>query len=280
MEGFTTTNPVAVGDRVRIELDEKNMTGSIKGILTRHNYIVRKSPKQGKKRHVLAANIDLAVLICTLKQPDIKYGFIDRFLSSCQLYHIPVLIVLNKEDLINENLEEEWQFFHATYQSIGYPVIRISALKKTGLENLKTHLENKTCLLSGNSGVGKSLLINRLIPNLDIKTKPLSKYSGKGTHTTTFSQMYAIPDGGFLIDTPGIKEWQLTDVKPNELAHYFPEFAALINKCKFQDCLHRKEAECAVRAAVDNGEISPFRYEQYLNIYQELKSINYWELDD
>lgn len=280
MEGLSTTNPVAVGDYVELEFDENHSKGSIKIILQRNNYIVRKSPKQGKQRHVLAANIDLAVLISTLKYPTVKYGFIDRFLTSCQLFHIPVLIVVNKEDLINDELNDEWKFFQSTYQAIGYPLLRISALKKTGLEALKKYLKNKTCLITGNSGVGKSLLINRLIPDLNLKTASLSKFTGKGKHTTTFTQMYPLPEGGFLIDTPGIKEWKLSDVKPRELAHYFPEFIRIMKDCKFQDCQHVKEPGCAVRIAVENAEISPFRYEQYLNIYRELKAVNYWELDD
>ncbi len=280
MEGLSTTNPVAVGDYVELEFDENQSKGSIKIILQRNNYIVRKSPKQGKQRHVLAANIDLAVLISTLKHPAVKYGFIDRFLTSCQLFHIPVLIVVNKEDLINHELNDEWQFFQSTYQAIGYPLLRISALKRTGLEALMKYLKNKTCLITGNSGVGKSLLINRLIPDLNLKTAPLSKFTGKGKHTTTFSQMYPLPEGGFLIDTPGIKEWKLSDVKPRELAHYFPEFMRFMKDCKFQDCQHLEEPDCAVKIAVENTEISPFRYEQYLNIYRELKAVNYWELDD
>jgi len=279
IQGLSTTNPAVIGDIVEIKPGREPGEGTIQWILPRENYLVRESPKNRFQRHVLAANIDQAFLLVTLVQPDLKPGFADRFLTTCELFHIPAKIIVNKSDLFTEKSLEKLDHFRAVYEPLGYPVYSVSAKTGEGFEPIKQLLHEKTTLLSGHSGTGKSTIINRLIPDLNLKVQELSRYTGKGKHTTTFSQMYRLPEGGYIIDTPGIKEWKLIDVRPEELSHYFPEMRSRLSGCRFNDCLHINEPGCAVLAALDAGEISPDRYDRYILLLEELREKKYWEID-
>jgi len=275
----TTTNPVIVGDRVSVETDDVEDVGVIAEVADRHNYIVRASPGRKRQRHVLAANIDQAMLVTTLVEPDFKPGFADRFLVTCEAYHIPAVVVLSKEDLWHKASQED-ATTASTYGMAGYEVVRVSAIKGWQVDEIRELLAGKTTLVAGQSGVGKSTLINKLIPGLDLKTAQLSGYTGKGIHTTTFACMFALPDGGFLIDTPGVKEWSVTDMRPEELAHYFPEFKALMMDCRFNNCLHVDEPGCAVTEALATGRVAASRYGSYLTILGELRELAHWEIED
>lgn len=277
IEGLTTTNPVVVGDTVRITEESGELL--IEAVQDRHNYILRESPRRKMQRHVLAANIDQAVLVSTLIEPVFKAQFVDRFLVTCAAYHIPATIVLNKTDLWHEDEERMATQLSSRYSSAGVQVLAISAKEFKGLENLHTLLQHKTTLVAGQSGVGKSSLLNALMPELDLKTARLSGYTGKGMHTTAFACMFALPGGGFIIDTPGVKEWTLIDIKPEELSHYFPEFKKLLPGCKFNNCLHTDEPSCAVKGALDKHAVSQSRYDSYVFMLNELKQLNQWEIE-
>jgi len=265
IKNIKTTNPIAVGDFVEFKFDQKENTGIIEKIEPRKNYIIRKSINLSKQSHIIAANVDMAFLLITLKQPRTSYGFIDRFLITAEAYHIPTSLVFNKMDIYNEKEIKEVDEMILLYQKIGYPSYKISATKKN-ISELKQDMENKTSLLSGHSGVGKSTLANALNPALNIKTNEISKAHHKGTHTTTFAEMLEIGNNGFLIDTPGIKELGIVDMKKEEVAHYFPEMRARMHQCKFNNCLHLNEPKCAIIAAVEKGEIAVSRYNSYLSI--------------
>ena len=279
LDGIKLTNPMAVGDVVEVEIEDREEgTGVIKQILPRKNYVVRQSPRKKHDLHLLASNIDQALLISTIVNPNLKQGFIDRFLLMTEPYEIPVTIVFNKADMYDEEALEIFGGLKYIYTSIGYKVLLVSALKKQGLEELKEILTNQVTLVSGQSGVGKSSLINAIHPQLNLRTTELSDYSGKGQHTTTFAEMFDLDFGGAIIDTPGIKLLAFNNLEPLDVAHNFREFFAVSENCKFGGkCLHRNEPGCAVKTAIETGEISELRYMNYLNILEEIEDQNYWE---
>lgn len=268
LKGLRTTNPLAVGDRVEIDFNDDG-TGVVKTIEERRNYIIRKSVNLSHEAHIVAANIDEAFLVVTLADPPTSTGFIDRFLVTAEAYGVPTTLVFNKIDAYNEAANELLEYYELLYNICGYPTVRVSALTGDGLDGLSGRMSGKICLVSGHSGVGKSTLINALVPGLDIRTGETSAFHRKGKHTTTFAEMYALPEGGFIIDTPGIKGFGLIDIPKDELHHHFPELFALLPECKFHNCLHVNEPGCAVRAAVEAGEIPEERYVNYLTMYHE-----------
>jgi len=273
---ITSTNPIAVGDRVNIEqeMDEDN-TAMITGIETRINYLVRSSPHNRHHKHIVASNLDQSIIIATLKEPKTSLGFIDRFLVSCEAYHIPAVIVFNKADTLHEEDRQVFEAVKKIYTEIGYPVYLLSAEKREGLEMLQALLKDKTSLLTGHSGVGKSTLINCLIPNRDIRVQEVSDWSGKGMHTTTFAEMYDLPFGGQLIDTPGIRELGVVDIERAELSGYFPEMKRELLHCRYNNCSHFNEPGCAVKEAVRSGHIAEERYISYAKIYESINDKNY-----
>lgn len=265
LDGRKTTNPVAVGDVVDIENDENGDT-VIKNIHPRKNYIIRKSINLSKQAQILASNIDQAMLVVTLAAPRTSLGFIDRFLITAEAYSIPAILLFNKADSMNEELLDLQQEIIDIYKKVGYPCVVVSSLKKVNLDRVKELLKNKTTLLSGHSGVGKSTLINAIEPGLNLKTGDISSVHLKGMHTTTFAELHPLSFGGFIIDTPGIKELGLVEMKKEEVGHYFPEIRDRMNNCKFNNCLHINEPGCAIKKAVENAEISEERYDSYLGI--------------
>jgi len=271
IDGITSTNPIAVGDSVIITPEsEEAGTAIISDILPRHNYISRQSPSHRKQHHIIASNVDQSLLLATFKSPRTSSGFIDRFLVASEAYHVPSIIVFNKMDTWREKekaLFAEWQ---EMYQQLGYQVMGVSATTGEGIEPLQQLLHHKTTLLSGHSGVGKSTLLNRIFPHMKLRTGEVSEWSGKGLHTTTFAQMFDLPGGGKVIDTPGVKEFGLVDIPREELSHYFPEMRQRLNDCRFNNCLHVNEPGCAIIAAVANGAIAE---ERYVNYWQMLDSI-------
>ena len=278
LEDKRITNPVAVGDEVRVQLEADDTQGLIKEILPRRNYIIRQSPKGRVEMHLMASNIDQGVVIATIVQPNLKQGFIDRFLLMLEPYEVPGIVVFNKSDLYVQGDRNIYEFLREIYTSIGYQVILTSAINGEGLEELKEALKDKTSLVGGQSGVGKSSLVNSIQPKLELRTQDLSDYSGKGQHTTTFAEMHRLDFGGAIIDTPGIKLLSFNHLEPQMVAHNFREFFALSEYCRFGgNCLHRNEPGCAVKKALDAGQVSPLRYENYLAILQEVEDQNYWE---
>lgn len=267
IKGIQTTNPVAVGDRVTFELEPNAETGVIDFLHDRKNYIIRKSINLSKQAQIIAANLDQAFLIVTLASPRTSLGFIDRFLVTSEAYGIPTSLIFNKLDLYNETGQAILADYKAIYENLGYPCYEVSALKGTNIEQIKGLLQNKTTLFSGHSGVGKSSLINALLPGFELKTGEISDWSDKGQHTTTFAEMHTLPFGGYLIDTPGIRELGIVDIKPEELSHYFVEMRDRLNQCKFNNCRHINEPGCAVIKAVEQGEIEASRYDSYQSIY-------------
>jgi ribosome biogenesis GTPase / thiamine phosphate phosphatase len=265
LEGRKTTNPVTVGDQVEVKL-ETETEGSIIKIYTRRNYIIRKSINLSKQAHIIASNLDQAVLIATIVAPRTSLGFIDRFLITAEAYRIPAKIIFNKSDLLDDELRKYQQHVTAIYEKIGYECFSLSSYEKEEVEALRKIFKDKTTLLTGHSGVGKSTFINALEPGLNIKVGEISSAHLKGMHTTTFAELHPLSFGGDIIDTPGIKELGLVEMKKEEVGHYFPEIRDRMNACKFNNCLHMNEPKCAVRDAVENGEISPERYESYLRI--------------
>ncbi|MGH2643146.1 MAG: ribosome small subunit-dependent GTPase A [Chitinophagaceae bacterium] len=264
-EDITTTNPVAVGDEVEIEIEnEDQQTAIITSVEDRNNYIIRASPHSRIKNQIVAANIDQAVLIATLKEPKTSQGFIDRYLVSAAAYHVPAVIIFNKQDLYHAKEMKHFYEWEVMYKKVGYPVLLASALKEEGLEEIINILKNKTSLFAGHSGVGKSTLINDLIPQLYLKTQMVSDWSGKGTHTTTFAEMFELPSGGKIIDTPGIRELGIVDMEKTELSQYFLDLLPYLSECHFNNCLHINEPGCAVKEAVERGDITDDRYESYL----------------
>jgi len=267
IDDITSTNPVAVGDKVDIEkenIEEESVV--ITNIYQRKNYITRQSPHNKHQHHIVASNLDQSVLFATLKDPKTSQGFIDRFLVASEAYHVPTIIVFNKIDLYKKKEEDKLEELKSVYENNGYKVLSMSIEKNIGIEEVKKVLKNKVTLLSGHSGVGKSSFINKIFPGNILKTQDVSGWSGKGLHTTTFAEMYDLPDDGKIIDTPGLREFALMDIEKNELSHYFPEMKALINECRFNNCMHIEEPGCAVKIAVEEGRISSERYISYLNI--------------
>jgi ribosome biogenesis GTPase / thiamine phosphate phosphatase len=278
IQGLKATNPIAVGDSIEFEFQHNELIGIINKINPRKNYIVRKSKKLSKQIHIIAANIDMAYLVITLAQPRTSTGFIDRFLITAEAYHIPSTLVFNKADLYDDVLMQNLMELKHIYESAGYNCLIVSALRGDNLDELSRQLKGKINLFSGHSGVGKSALINAIDPNMNLKTGELSEMFMKGKHTTTFTEMLCLQNGGFIIDTPGIKEFGLIDFKQEDLTHYFPEMFKLLPQCKFYNCTHISEPECAVKIALENGQISMSRYKTYLSIfYGEDIDINEWE---
>lgn len=277
-EDITSTNPIAVGDVVEIVPDDSDANAKnamITGIGDRKNYIVRSSPHGKNKKHIVAANMDQAMLVCTVKDPRTSQGFIDRFLVTAAAYHIPVILVFNKKDIYKAKEMEKFEAIEALYTAIGYQVKLISATTGDGVEEIRAILKNKTTLMAGHSGVGKSSLINDLLPGLDLRTMAVSGWSGKGLHTTTSAEMYDLPGGGCLIDTPGVREFGIVDIPKAELSHYFLEMQPYITQCQFNNCLHINEPGCAVKEAVEAGDIDVDRYVSYATILETLQEEQY-----
>ncbi len=276
LKGIRSTNPVSVGDRVDIEMNSDD-TAFITRIHERKNYIIRRSSNLSKESHIIASNIDLALLIVTINAPVTSTTFIDRFLATAEAYRIPVMLVINKCDTFTEEEQEYADALAYLYRTIGYACCQVSAATGQGMEAIEEAIKNKITLLSGNSGVGKSTLINRLLPGLNIRTGEVSASHHKGMHTTTFSEMYPLPQGGYLIDTPGVKGFGTIDFDPNEVAHYFPEIFNISQECRFNNCTHRHEPGCAVLKALENHEISESRYTSYLSIISDSSDGKYRE---
>jgi len=268
IKGLRCTNPVAVGDRVELE-GKPGEVCYITAIEHRKNYIVRKPTNLSKQLHILAANIDQALLMITLKLPETTTTFIDRFLATAEAYRIPAVLLINKLDVYEPEDREFLEAFTYLYSTIGYPCFCLSALHQEGINQLEPLLKDKISLLSGHSGVGKTTLINQLIPDLHLKTADISATHSKGTHTTTFSEMYELPFGGYIIDTPGIKGFGTIDMKPEEVGHFFPEIFAASRDCRFHNCTHTNEPDCAVLKAVAEARISQSRYTSYLSILND-----------
>lgn len=271
-ESITSSNPIAVGDEVLYVPDEDHpQLGVVKEILPRKNYIVRESPQNRKhQQHIIASNLDLAVILATLEHPRTSLGFIDRFLITAEAYQIPALLVYNKIDLHRKEDTDYLHYIQSIYEQAGYKVMAVSAHTGEGIDLLGSYLKGKTTLFSGHSGVGKSSILNALMGSNIQKVSDISEWSGKGKHTTTFAQMMDLPNGGSIIDTPGVKEFGLYDIVQDELAEFFPELRSKINQCKFNNCRHIAEPGCAVKQAVDQGEISEERYLSYLQIRETL----------
>ena len=276
LKAIKSTNPVAVGDFVFIEENSEG-TALIYEIEDRKNYIIRRASNLSKQSHIIAANVDQAFLIATVNYPTTTTTFIDRFLATTEAYRIPAFIFFNKMDRYTEEEKEYVEALINLYETIGYSCYKISALEETDLSFIFNLLKDKTTLFSGHSGVGKSTLINRLIPSLQLKTQKISEYHNKGMHTTTFSEMMELPEGGYIIDTPGIKGFGVFDMESGEISHYFPEVFKFSEKCKFNNCSHRNEPGCAVREAVENHYISESRFRSYLNILEDENSNKYRE---
>ncbi|WP_293298437.1 ribosome small subunit-dependent GTPase A [Pedobacter sp. UBA4863] len=267
IKGIQTTNPIAVGDQVDFELEPNADTGVINHFHDRKNYIIRKSINLSKQSQIIAANLDQAFLIVTLASPRTSLGFIDRFLVVAEAYDIPTSLVFNKLDLYNQDGLAILADYKAIYENIGYPCYEVSALEGTNISQIEALLKDKTTLFSGHSGVGKSSLINAILPDFELKTGEVSEWSDKGQHTTTFAEMHHLPFGGYLVDTPGIRELGIVDIEKEELSHYFVEMRDRLNQCKFNDCRHINEPGCAVIKALEEGEIEPSRYDSYQSIY-------------
>ena len=276
IDDITSTNPVAVGDEVEIDLEDEVENTAIIGIIhERKNYVNRQSPRQKHQHHIIAANVDQSILFATLKEPKTSQGFIDRFLVACEMYHVPAAIVFNKSDLYRKKEEEKFSEWKQMYEKIGYKTFLVSVEQGQGIDAVQELLKNKTSLLSGHSGVGKSSFINIVCPQLNLKTQDVSGWSGKGLHTTTFAEMYDLPGGGKIIDTPGMREFGLVDISKQELSHYFPELRDKINDCQFNNCLHINEPGCAIKEALQTGEINVDRYISYCNILDSIEEKKY-----
>ncbi len=275
IDNLASTNPIAVGDRVTIENENDAESIVITEILERKNYIVRTSPHNKNQHHIVASNLDQTLLFATLRDPKTSTGFIDRFLITAEAYHIPAIIVYNKTDLLKEKDRVKLDEIRARYEKIGYRFLALSLHDQHGLEDIMEVLQNKVTLLSGHSGVGKSTFINHLFPDFKLRTQDVSSWSGKGMHTTTFAEMFDLPGGGCIIDTPGIRELGLVDINRKELSHYFPEMRGLLNQCQFNNCTHVNEPGCAIKNAIGEDGIDPERYLSYLNIMESIEEKSY-----
>lgn len=273
IEGITSTNPVAVGDEVEMEIEDiQEESAIIHTIYDRKNYVARVSPHNKHQHHIIASNLDQSLLFVTLKDPKTSQGFMDRFLISCEAFHVPAIIVFNKADIYKKKELEKFERLKAIYEAIGYTVLLCSVTEQKGINEVKALLHHKVSLLSGHSGVGKSTFINALFPEFNLRTQEVSGWSGKGMHTTTFAEMFDLPGGGHIIDTPGIRELGLVDISKEELAHYFPEMRKRMNDCQFNNCMHIEEPNCAIKKAVVSGEVSEERYISYRTILDTMDS--------
>lgn len=269
---ISSTNPIAVGDEVVYDREGEEQL-IIREVSPRRNYIIRVSPHNRHQKHIIAANLDAALLVATLAEPRTSAGFIDRFLITAEAYHIPAIIVYNKADLMDEPMMRSLERLRRIYEDAGYEVYGVSALDKDSVEPLEQRLTDKVTLFSGHSGVGKSTLINALMPELELRTAEVSAWSGKGQHTTTFAEMFDLPAGGKIIDTPGVKEFGLIDIEREELSQYFPEMRRVMNGCRFNNCMHLAEPGCAVKAALDAGSVSMERYASYVGILDTINKL-------
>lgn len=276
LKGIRSTNPVAVGDHVEIDINSQG-TAFITEIEDRRNYIVRKSINLSKQSHVLAANLDQALLVVTVTRPETSTTFIDRFLASAEAYRVPVTLLFNKTDLLDDDFLRYQHMMVDLYQTVGYRCLQLSAIHGEGIAELRTLLKNKVSLLSGNSGVGKSTIINALLPDAHLRTADISDAHQTGTHTTTFSEMLELPEGGYLIDTPGIKGFGSFDMRPEEISGYFKEIFRFSRDCRFSNCTHTHEPGCAVRKAVEEHYIAESRYQSYLSMLQDHDENKYRE---
>lgn len=274
LKGIRSTNPVAVGDRVTIVPNQEG-TAFITAIHDRRNYIIRKSSNLSKQSHIIAANVDLAVLVVTVNYPQTATTFIDRFLASAEAYRIPVVLVFNKTDLLTDEELHYQQMMIDLYDTVGYEAIALSAETGEGMEKLEAALKDKTTVMSGNSGVGKSTLINRLIPGVNLKTAEISDAHNQGMHTTTFSEMLQLPSGGYIIDTPGIRGFGTFDIEPEELTSYFKEIFHFSKDCRFNNCTHTHEPGCAVLKALEEHYIAESRYQSYLSMMEDKEEGKY-----
>ena len=274
LKGIRSTNPVAVGDRVSITPNQEG-TAFITSIEDRKNYIIRKSPNLSKQSHIIAANVDQAFLVVTINRPVTSTTFIDRFLASAEAYRVPVVLLFNKTDALEDEEREYQQMIIDLYETVGYQCLAISAANGSGMDKVRELLAGKTTVLSGNSGVGKSTLINSLLPDVQLKTAEISDAHNAGTHTTTFSEMLELPEGGYIIDTPGIKGFGTFDIEPEELTSYFKEIFHFSKDCRFNNCTHTHEPGCAVLKAVEEHYIAQSRYLSYLNMLEDKEEGKY-----
>jgi ribosome biogenesis GTPase len=276
IDEITSTNPIAVGDEVEMLIEDvQEESAMIDRIYDRKNYVARVSPHNKRQHHIIASNLDQSILFATLKEPKTSQGFMDRFLISCESYHIPAIIVFNKADLYKKKEMEKFELLKGIYEAIGYKVVLASVQTGQGVNEVKSLLKDKTTLLSGHSGVGKSTFINAVFPQFNLRTQEVSGWSGKGLHTTTFAEMFDLDGGGQIIDTPGVREFGLVDIPKQELSHFFPEMRVLINDCQFNNCMHINEPGCAVKAAVNAGTVSVDRYASYLTILDTIEEYLY-----
>jgi ribosome biogenesis GTPase / thiamine phosphate phosphatase len=273
---ITSTNPIAVGDVVQAEVeDEKENTVMISAISARQNYIIRVSPHNKNQKHIIASNLSQAVLIASIRSPRTSMGFIDRFLITAEMYGVEAIIIINKADLLTEADDIVLAQYKSIYEKIGYAVMVVSAQTNLGMDNIATVLHNKQTLFTGHSGVGKSTIINAILPHLALRTLEVSDWSGKGMHTTTYAEMFDLPNGGTIIDTPGIRELGIADMKREEMSGYFREIKKHATDCKFNNCMHTNEPNCAVLQAIKDGHISQERYISYIHIMETIDTKNY-----
>jgi ribosome biogenesis GTPase len=272
IDGIRSTNPIAVGDEVAFEMeDEAENRVMIHELFPRRNYVNRVSPANRRLHHIIASNLDQSLLVATLRDPRTSVGFIDRFLVTCEAFHIPAVIAFNKADIYDEADMVLFADRKNMYETIGYTVLLTSIKQFESLGTLKAVLKDSVTLISGHSGVGKSSLINEILEDANIRTSEVSNWSGKGMHTTTFAEMYDLPGGGRLIDTPGMREFDIADIEKTELSHYFPEMRALLNDCQFNNCMHFNEPGCAIKNAVVQGKIHEERYVSYCSILDSIR---------